>query len=82
MREKFWELAGSKMGDLLKIQKEVKEEESSDYSRKDNQFAHQFAKQSGGAVSDFARFKSMQEQREFLPVFAVKEELMTIIRDN
>jgi pre-mRNA-splicing factor ATP-dependent RNA helicase DHX38/PRP16 len=34
------------------------------------------------AVSEFAIKKSIQEQREFLPVFGVKDELLTVIRDN
>lgn len=34
------------------------------------------------ASSDFARTKSMREQREFLPVFAVREELLQVVRDN
>ena len=38
-------------------------------------------KQSEGA-SAFSRSKSLQEQREFLPAFAVREELMRVIRDN
>lgn len=34
------------------------------------------------ASSEFARTKSMREQREFLPVFAVREELLQVVRDN
>ncbi|OUM60754.1 hypothetical protein PIROE2DRAFT_62934 [Piromyces sp. E2] len=34
------------------------------------------------AVSSFARSKTIREQREFLPVFAVREELLNVIRDN
>jgi pre-mRNA-splicing factor ATP-dependent RNA helicase DHX38/PRP16 len=34
------------------------------------------------AVSDFAKRNTMKEQREFLPVFAIKEELLKIIREN
>ena len=34
------------------------------------------------AVSEFARKKSIKEQREFLPVFSVRDELLTVIRDN
>lgn len=34
------------------------------------------------ASSEFARTKSMREQREFLPVFAVREELLRVVRDN
>jgi len=34
------------------------------------------------AVSDFARSKSMKEQREFLPIYTVREELLNVIRTN
>lgn len=33
-------------------------------------------------ASDFARSKTLKEQREFLPAFAVREELMRVMRDN
>ncbi|KAK3628167.1 DEAH-box RNA helicase prp16 [Elasticomyces elasticus] len=32
--------------------------------------------------SDFSRTKSLREQREYLPAFAVREELLRVIRDN
>ena len=38
-------------------------------------------KQSEGA-SNFSRSKTLQEQRQYLPAFAVREELMSVIRDN
>ena len=34
------------------------------------------------AVSDFAKSKTMKEQREFLPIYSVREELLNVIRDN
>lgn len=34
------------------------------------------------AVSAFAKSKTIKQQREYLPVFAVREELCQIIRDN
>lgn len=38
-------------------------------------------KQSEGA-SAFSKSKTLREQREYLPAFAVREELMRVIRDN
>ncbi|PQE20859.1 pre-mRNA-splicing factor atp-dependent RNA helicase prp16 protein [Rutstroemia sp. NJR-2017a BBW] len=38
-------------------------------------------KKSEGA-SDFSQSKSLKEQREFLPAFAVREDLLRVIRDN
>ncbi len=88
MREKFWELAGSKLGNILKVQKKTEEEDATkvkddgsvDY-KSDNQYAN-FLKKKNSAVSEFARSKSLQEQREYLPIFGVKAELMAIIRQN
>jgi len=34
------------------------------------------------AVSEFAKSKTLKEQREYLPVYSVRDELMTVIRDN
>jgi pre-mRNA-splicing factor ATP-dependent RNA helicase DHX38/PRP16 len=34
------------------------------------------------ALSEFAQNKTLKEQRQFLPAFAVREELLSIIRDN
>uniref|UniRef100_A0A7S4IHY6 RNA helicase n=1 Tax=Odontella aurita TaxID=265563 RepID=A0A7S4IHY6_9STRA len=35
-----------------------------------------------GPVSEFARTKSIREQREYLPVYTVRDELLTVIREN
>lgn len=34
------------------------------------------------AVSEFALEKTIKEQREYLPVFAVRQALLNVIRDN
>ena len=33
-------------------------------------------------MSDFAKNKSLKQQREYLPVFEVREELRKVIREN
>lgn len=33
-------------------------------------------------VSEFARTKTMREQREFLPVFRVRDELLRVVAEN
>ena len=85
MREKFWDLAGSKMGNLLKVKgpeqegKIVSKEDDVDY-KTDNQYAAALKKTV--AVSNFAQSKSIKEQREYLPVYSVRDELLTVVRDN
>ena len=34
------------------------------------------------AVSEFAQSKTLREQREFLPIFACREQLLSVVRDN
>ena len=100
MREKFWQIAGTKMGSIVnhdaQISKDVLDENAKDnidqpaakVERSDevdykaeSQYAASITKKQA-AVSEFARSKSIKEQREFLPVFSVRDELLTVIRDN
>jgi pre-mRNA-splicing factor ATP-dependent RNA helicase DHX38/PRP16 len=88
MRERFWELAGSKLGNILKLQKKEEDIDTAEFTangdidyKKSGQYATALAKKSE-AVSDFAKYKTMKEQREYLPVFSVREELMRIIKDS
>ncbi|MEQ2173297.1 Pre-mRNA-splicing factor ATP-dependent RNA helicase PRP16 [Goodea atripinnis] len=39
-------------------------------------------KEKSEASSDFAKKKSILEQRQYLPIFAVRQQLLNIIRDN
>lgn len=41
-----------------------------------------FASISAQARSDFSKSKSIKEQREYLPIFTVRDELVTVIREN
>lgn len=45
-----------------------------------NKFASHLKRDTG--QSDFSRSKSLREQREYLPAFAVREELLKVVRDN
>ncbi|ETN37181.1 uncharacterized protein HMPREF1541_08171 [Cyphellophora europaea CBS 101466] len=46
-----------------------------------NKFSDHFRKNEGG-TSAFSKTKTLKQQREYLPAFAVREELMRVIRDN
>ena len=94
MREKFWELSGTKLGNLLKINKDneklenaigpmntAQQAEEVDY-RTDSQYGAALRGKKNEAVSEFAKSKTLKEQREYLPIYSVKEELLTVIRDN
>ncbi|KAJ8758553.1 hypothetical protein K2173_000274 [Erythroxylum novogranatense] len=88
-RQRFWELAGSKLGDILGVEKTadqidadtaaVGDEGEVDF-KQDAKFAQHMKK--GEAVSDFAMSKTLAEQRQYLPIFSVRDELLQIIREN
>ncbi|SPO28883.1 probable PRP16 - RNA-dependent ATPase [Ustilago trichophora] len=46
----------------------------------DSQFARHLKANTGG--SEFSRTKTLKEQRQYLPAFACRDELMKIIREN
>ncbi|GAC75786.1 mRNA splicing factor ATP-dependent RNA helicase [Moesziomyces antarcticus T-34] len=48
--------------------------------RGDSQFAKHLKSSTGG--SEFSRTKTLKEQRQFLPAFACRDDLMRIIREN
>ncbi|OMJ82483.1 hypothetical protein SteCoe_16833 [Stentor coeruleus] len=86
MRDKFWDISGTALGSMLGVQKKIEEDFSKydDEGNLDYKADSQYAKSMGNfeAVSDFARSKSVKEQREYLPIFSVRESLMNIIREN
>lgn len=82
-QKKHWKLEGTKIGNIMGIQK--KEEEMEDGPTKD---AYKYAEhmdnqpQEVESKSDFVKKMTISEQRRFLPVFAVREELLQVIREN
>lgn len=120
MRQRFWELGGSKMGNIIGVEappagaeednpmagmmgvgerpkmeseedagaaKEVdnglhpRDDANVDY-RKENAFAQHMKALKSTAQSNFAKTKTIAEQRAFLPIYAVREQLLQIIREN
>uniref|UniRef100_A0A4W5MJE8 Pre-mRNA-splicing factor ATP-dependent RNA helicase PRP16 n=1 Tax=Hucho hucho TaxID=62062 RepID=A0A4W5MJE8_9TELE len=89
-QQKHWELAGTKLGDIMGIKKTedgdssggkpVGEDGKVDY-RTDQKFADHM-KDKSEASSEFAKKKTLLEQRQYLPIFAVRQQLLNIIRDN
>ena len=53
-----------------------------DYKKSMGFAFHVTKKENDGPVSDFARTKSIREQREYLPVFTVRDELLNVIRES
>lgn len=87
-QKKHWELGGTKIGNIMGIKKK-EDEEDKKYNKEDDttdyKADHKFAehmKGSSEASSDFAKKKTILEQRRYLPVFAVRQELLNVIREN
>ncbi|KAE9549300.1 hypothetical protein FO519_007481, partial [Halicephalobus sp. NKZ332] len=80
-QERHWELAGSNIGKIMGIEekKEVVEDDNFDYKESQKFSDHM---QNIESVSEFALEKSIKEQREYLPVFAVRQSILNVIRDN
>ena len=68
------ELGGSKDEDV--------DDENETINYKDGNSFVKHMKPKSEAVSQFARSKSIKEQREYLPVFTVRDALISIIREN
>lgn len=88
-RQRFWELAGSKLGDILGVEKTAEQidadtavvgEEGEVDFKEEAKFAQHLKK--GEAVSDFAKSKTLAQQRQYLPIFSVREELLQVVREN
>ncbi|KAI0089748.1 P-loop containing nucleoside triphosphate hydrolase protein [Irpex rosettiformis] len=83
-------LGGTSLGNIMGVKDEDaaaeaeaeakdKEGEKEDY-KGDSKFATHLKTTTG--VSTFAKTRTLKEQREYLPAFACREELMKVIRDN
>lgn len=59
---------------------EIDDDDRIDY--KDQSSFAKHMKQKSTAQSEFAKSKSLKEQREYLPIFAVRDELLNVIREN
>lgn len=76
-------LAGTTLGNVMGVQEQKEEEELDDSKSKwKSKFSDNFNEEENTGSSKFATEKSLQEQRQFLPAFAVREELLNVIRDN
>lgn len=79
-------IAGTALGNFMGIKEDegdsaVAEPIEEAYQGGGNKFAKHM-KKSGSGASAFSSSKTMREQREYLPAFAVREDLMRVIRDN
>ncbi|KFA70521.1 hypothetical protein S40285_00557 [Stachybotrys chlorohalonatus IBT 40285] len=80
-------MAGTTLGNIMGSKEEDGDSalpaagEDDQTERKGNKFSQHF-KSNKNAASNFSQTKSLREQREFLPAFAVREDLLRVIREN
>ncbi|XP_034251068.1 pre-mRNA-splicing factor ATP-dependent RNA helicase PRP16 [Thrips palmi] len=85
-QKKHWELGGTTIGNIMGVKKKEEEDVGmGDDDRADYKTEQKFAdhmKDTPAASSEFAKKKSILQQRQYLPVFAVRQELLNVIREN
>lgn len=83
-------IAGTTLGNVMGVKNEEDTDSALPVPKEDEDKAgaepqsHKFSevmKKNDGA-SNFSQSKTLREQREFLPAFAVREDLLRVIRDN
>ncbi|KAF4552613.1 Pre-mRNA-splicing factor ATP-dependent RNA helicase prp16-like protein [Elsinoe fawcettii] len=76
-------VAGTALGNLMGVKEDDTDSAAptnGEENKGGSKFAEHMKKDEG--QSDFSRSKSLREQREYLPAFAVREDLLRVIRDN
>ncbi|KAI9842359.1 MAG: DEAH-box RNA helicase prp16 [Sclerophora amabilis] len=77
-------MVGTTLGNLMGVKEDEGDSAApapgEDEQKGGSKFAEYLKKNEG--QSTFSKSKSLKEQREFLPAFAVREELLRVIRDN
>ncbi|EPQ61179.1 hypothetical protein GLOTRDRAFT_69469, partial [Gloeophyllum trabeum ATCC 11539] len=83
-------LGGTALGNIMGVRDEEGEADAESQAKDkagvkedykgESKFASHLKEQAG--VSSFARNKTLKEQREYLPAFACREELLKVIREN
>ncbi|KFK24397.1 hypothetical protein AALP_AAs42641U000100, partial [Arabis alpina] len=89
-RKRFGELAGSTLGNILGVEKTAEQIDADtalvgDDGEVDFKGEAKFAqhmKKKGEAVTEFSMSKTVAEQRQYLPIFSVRDELLQVVREN
>ncbi|KAF1351234.1 P-loop containing nucleoside triphosphate hydrolase protein [Delphinella strobiligena] len=86
-------VAGTALGNIMQVKEGHQNQESTTQTATDGNDEEMGQERKGGSKfaehlkknegqSAFSRTKTLREQREYLPAFAVREELLRVIRDN
>jgi pre-mRNA-splicing factor ATP-dependent RNA helicase DHX38/PRP16 len=80
-QKKEWELAGTRLGDIMGVEKPKDEIDENDEKTDDYKAEHRFKDHIDENEQQSDRQKILK-QRQYLPAFAVRNELLNVIRDN
>ena len=77
-------MAGTALGNLMGVKDDDADTAAPVAAEEEYKGTYKFAEhmKKDEGQSDFSKSKTLQEQREYLPAFAVREDLLRIIRDN
>ncbi|VDD81699.1 unnamed protein product [Mesocestoides corti] len=84
-QKKEWELAGTRIGEIMGIKQADNEEGDKWHEgsyRESQTFADKMVDQKDQAVSAFAKQKTIKEQRQYLPIFGVRSALLRLIKEH
>jgi len=87
-RQRFWELQGSALGKVMGLKDKGKESKDDDVAEED--FDHKASGQYGDALrnqktvaaSEFAKTRTLEQQRRSLPVYKVRQDLLDLVREH
>jgi pre-mRNA-splicing factor ATP-dependent RNA helicase DHX38/PRP16 len=77
-------VTGSALGNLLGLREDETDSAAPAPGEEENKSSNKFSEhlKTSEGQSNFSRSKTLKEQREYLPAFAVREDLLRVIRDN
>ena len=77
-------MAGTALGNLMGVKEDEGDSAAPAPGEEDIKSGSKFAEhlKTNEGQSTFSKSKTLREQREYLPAFAVREELLRVIRDN
>ncbi|CAH8553351.1 Pre-mRNA-splicing factor ATP-dependent RNA helicase PRP16 [Schistosoma haematobium] len=82
-QKKEWQLAGTRIGEVMGIKPPEEQDNWTEKSHRDAQtFADKVGDMKSEAVSEFATRKTIVEQRQYLPVFSVRTSLLRMIKEH
>ncbi|XP_001605450.1 pre-mRNA-splicing factor ATP-dependent RNA helicase PRP16 [Nasonia vitripennis] len=81
-QKKHWELAGTNLGNIMGVQDARKHDKEAPGQETDYKAGQKYASHINDEVVVEGKHKKIQEQRRRLPVFAVRQELLNVIREN